>query len=365
MNKGHIIKLKGRKAILPDLTVYYISAVLAKALLISSTPAFYSCDTNETTTITREKSGTTGDCGSVVRIRLDSEPAVTGVLDIFFFNNDKLKRLDSYQRLERNEEEYIETFSREGSKKMVIIGNSPLSFDQCRGVLSYDDLSALYAELKEESPETPILTYECSIQAGHERVCTARLEPLMSEIVINSICCDFHKKTYNGARLENVKFYLTNVCGRFPVTGIEPESPQSIINYGKLSPDDISGFIFDKMIMQDTDYSVGENVVFPECRMYCYQNTVETESLGTPFTRLVIEGTLNGVQTYYPININRGYWSCPDGSVGVCRNRSYVYDLTLTQRGVDDPDTPIEPDVIRCGISVKEWKEKENRLITY
>ena len=365
MNQRKHITIKGRKAILPDLTVYYVSAVLAKALLISSTPTFYSCDTNETTTITEEKSGTADECERVVRIRLDSEPAVTGVLDIFFFNNDKLKRLDSYQHLQIREERYVEAFSREGSKTMVIVGNSPLSAEDCRKILSYDDLGMLYAELQKERPDNPILTAECAIQAGHERVCTVELEPLMSEVVINSISCDFHRKPYKDSKLENVRIYLTNVSGRFPVTGNEPETPQSILNYGKLSLEDVSYFDSDNMVVQDLDVPVGENVVFPECRLYCYPNTAKDESLGTPYTRLVIEGTLDGTRTYYPININRGYWSSQDGTSGVCRNCSYIYDLTLTQRGVDNPDEPIEPDVINCSMTVKEWKEKGQREITY
>ena len=78
---------------------------------------------------------------------------------------------------------------------------------------------------------------------------------------------------------------------------------------------------------------------------------------------MVIEGTLDGDRTYYPININREEGDA--GASGVHRNMSYKYDITITRRGVDDPDTPVAVDMIGIPMFIEEWNGKSHRTITY
>ena len=66
----------------------------------------------------------------------------------------------------------------------------------------YDDLNGVSANLRDENPESPVMTACTSVRAGNGSI-TARLEPLLSEITVNSICCDFHKKPYAGQKLED------------------------------------------------------------------------------------------------------------------------------------------------------------------
>ncbi len=163
--------------------------------------------------------------------------------------------------------------------------------------------------------------------------------------------------------LENVRVYLTNVSGRMPYIGHAPAAPESILNHGHLSDEDIRKFE-GKCLIYNEMTDIGESVVYPEIKLYCYENLVREEGLATPFTRLVIEGELDGKKTYYPLNINRGLWS--DGeSNGLARNRSYTYDITLTRRGVNDPDNAIEMQEVQCNFQVKPWKDKERRTITF
>ncbi len=355
---------KGRQAsvLTLNLPIYHISAVLALALLIFS-PTFYSC-----TKIPSHTSGTStgGQEETVIqRIELKSDYEIESHLDVFFFDADRLRRLDSFQRFEGDNLKAIEAASREGNKIIAVIANSGLTIEECGRIRTYSDLNLLYCNLTSDSPTHPVMYAESEVRSGHNHLCNITLEPLMAKITINTISCDFHSRPYAREKLKNLKMYLTNVCSRYPIGGSEPDVPDEIINYGRLRQEDIEKFDNSDLLLCDTGLSIGENVVQLNTDLYCYQNTAVTESLGTPFTRLVIEGELRGEKTYYPIEINRGTWQTESDSTGVWRNTNYCYDLTLTRRGVSDPDIPITPVEINCTLTVKPWNEKAGRTVTF
>lgn len=356
-------KHKGRQApiLTFNLSIYHISAVLALALLIFS-PTFYSCAKTDYHINGKPES----EAEEVWhRIALKSDFENSGTLDVFFFNADRLKRLDSFQRFEGNKLSNIEAASREGNKIISVIANSPLSLEEYSCVKSYDDLNQICCNLAEDSPAYPVMYAETSVRSGHEHICNMTLEPLLAKISIGTICCDFHSRPYSGEKLKNVKIYLTNVCGRYPVGCAEPEVPEEIMNYGGLKQEDIEKMQDSGMLAYDITDDIGENVVPLDIDLYCYQNTVKEETLGTPFTKLVIEGELLGEKTYYPIEINRGGWGVNSDSTGVWRNTNYCYDITITRRGVPDPDLSITPTDITCVLSVKDWNEKERRDLRF
>ena len=75
---------------------------------------------------------------------------------------------------------------------------------------------------------------------------------------------------------------------------------------------------------------------------------------GTPFTRLVIEGTVDGNVYYWPININRA-----DGQKGIARNCRYVFDVKLRRLGHTDPDIPVEIEDAQITMEVEPWEDME------
>lgn len=353
--KGIKYILKGRQAILPNLIVYDISTVLVITLLVTITPAFYSCS--------KQENASPGK-GTMHRVSINvkSIPGMPGSVDIFFFNDDRLRRLDSYMRTDISGT--LEAASREGAKIMSIIANSPLLEDECCKIHTYEDLEAMYTELKDETTDSPVMSAERKVNAGHENHCSITLEPIMSKVRINSISCDFHGKPYKGRTLANVKIYLTNVCSRFPLSGKGPKTPECIINHGHLSKEDIAVFKDPGMIFREIDTNIGETVLFPDIDLYCYPNMCDEEGLGASFTRLVIEGTLDGAVTYYPIDINRGDWSSLDNK-GVGRNSAYIYDITITRRGTSSPDIPIAICDAGCTFTARPWNMAEDRVIEY
>lgn len=345
--------------------------VLVNALLILILyPAFISC-TERHAPLTEESGVSDNDDIMSKRTLLLRSPLSSETLDIFCFRNDRLRRLDSYQRIESASGREVEAVSGSGEMVVTMIANSHLTLEDCGRVLAYDDLLSLHSELSADSPVHPVMTGECIVGAGNDRSCRMTIEPLLTCIKVNSICCDIRTGTYKNATLKNVSVYLTNVCGRYPFFGQPPDSPASILNYGKLSEEDATGFAEPSMLRYGKAISeIGQSTMFPDIRLYCYPNICNEESLGSPFTRLVIEGELDGTKTYYPINVNRtsasGNMTAADADgQGVYRNRTYSFDITVTRKGVPSPDIPIDPADIRYSISIAPWETMEERIIPY
>ena len=363
MTTHHIIS-QGRPN--PILTYFYtsentMSQIITTLLLLYFLPAFLSCTKYETYT---ETSG-------VPRLR-DTIPTTLyiksipggGTLDIFTFDDDRLRRLDSYQRIYGYSGGPVSISSRSGSKIVVAVANIPAGRDRIDRILSYDDLASLHTELKDEDIGNPVMCGETAFEAGKSGF-GIDLKPLLAEIRLNSISCDFHGRPYEGMKLEDVKVYLTNVCSRYPIAGEAPELPESILNQGGYSEQDMEGLADSSILSGEISGGIGTSVLYPEISLYCYPNEAATEGPGTPFTRMVIEGTLDGKKTYYPINVNRVETSLSSGHTGIARNMSYVYDITITRRGVDDPDTPVYTDIIGIPMYIEEWNVKSGRTITY
>lgn len=77
---------------------------------------------------------------------------------------------------------------------------------------------------------------------------------------------------------------------------------------------------------------------------YGYPNDNSTKQM-----RLVIEATMDGVKTYYPIDIK-------DSEGKFNANQSYeISSVTITRRGSDDPDAPVVSGTMTFEISVKNW----------
>ena len=151
--KNHIKKdrLHIHNIVAFNLTIYYISAVLAVTLLLL--PVFYSCTSTAPETAGTERN----DREEKTELTFKTDKAVKGYIDILYFNDDRLRKLDSYMRAELGGSRRTESASRAGKKILVTIANSPLNAEEYSKVLAYDDLQNLYAELKSENPDAPVM----------------------------------------------------------------------------------------------------------------------------------------------------------------------------------------------------------------
>lgn len=338
------------------LSLTFCRILTANALLIFLPVFLHSCRTEDPAMH-----------GIPVTIKLESK--VPGLLpeceslDIFIFNDDRLKRLDSYQRTAPSGLEKITTASREGKKIIAVIANSRLEREGWSWVNSLDALLSTAAGLQKENPEKPLMCGLAYIDMGTDADCTINMQPLLSEIHIRSIRCDFSGRPYSGEQLENVRIYLTNVNAGALIFGQSGFMPQQIVNAGRLSENDLAAFSHPEMLIKRMESPVGNETAIPEISLYCYPNDCNEESAGSPFTRLVIEGEISGHRYYYPIDINREEGT--SGGAGIGRNSRYVYDITITRTGTGDPDITADPEMMMLHCSILPWTEAGKDEISF
>ena len=77
--------------------------------------------------------------------------------------------------------------------------------------------------------------------------------------------------------------------------------------------------------------------------LYCYPNDSDDDMMGSPPTRMVVQGDIDGATYYYPVDINREGFGYTSGPHGLSRNVKYSYSLLITRKGSTDPDTPVPP----------------------
>ncbi len=283
-------------------------------------------------------------------------------MDIFIFNDDIFQKLDCYQRFDDMDDWNGTVISGCGEKIMTAIANSPYEKEDWYELSSRSHLKSFSIRLEDEKKDNPVMTGEVNVSPDKDRFNRSdlRLAPLSSEIVLNSLCCDFSGRPYAGEKLSDVMVYLTNVNAESPFLEEEERNPVRIINAGGFCEDDVEEFAHRDLIVRNIEEDVGAKVIYPDIRMRCYRNNLPEESPGAPFTRLVIQGTLAGTTYYWPIDINR-----EDNGDGISGGHRYTFDIRITRKGSFDPDRPIKAEDIVLRQSVSEWKEKERYEVVF
>ncbi len=230
-------------------------------------------------------------------------------------------------------------------------------------VSSISSLDDAWSALEKESRNSPVMSGSCGFHAGNatERRPELSLKRISAEIYLRSLKCNFKGKPYEGEKLSDIHVYLTNVnasCRIWNDTG----TATRIINQGRLIEEDIARFKDQSLIYQKIEDEVGTNGIMTGIRFRCYPNMAAQESLGSPFTRLVIQGKLDGEVWYWPIEINRGEGCTPEGIEGNCK---YTFDIVLTRKGSADPDTAIKTESAKIMMEVEKWEEKEEYSVAF
>ena len=273
-------------------------------------------------------------------------------IDVLIFNDDRMQKLDTYQRFPMTSCSTIKASSTAGEKIMSVLINSRRDRYEWVEIFSHESLKGICGQLEKETEEFPLMSGECRIQAGNPA--NIKVERLMSEIVLKTLSCDFKDKSYEGKPLADVRIYLTNVSAETPLITDTRHTPSRIVNHGKLVMDDVESFTEPESILQELSYDIGAAIKNVDIKLRCYPNEVPEETSGTPFTRLVIEGTVDGNVYYWPININRA-----DGQKGIARNCRYVFDVKLRRLGHTDPDIPVEIEDAQITMEVEPWEDME------
>ena len=287
-------------------------------------------------------------------------------IDLFIFNDDALKRLDSYQKFDTDIGNTVTAASRKGKKILVAIANSGKPAEDWAGINSIDAIMDVTADLRNENPDSMTMGGTAYADMGVDMECSMVLTPLISGIYINSIRCDFSGRPYEGLELHDARVYLTNVNASARIFAEDGFKPISIINAGRLSDTDMNSLSCPEMLLKTIDGNIGDEACRIGAALYCYPNDCPEETAGSPFTRLVIEGSLDGKTYYYPVNINRpSAGALAAGKNGISRNCRYIYDITVTRSGTTDPDIVADPSMIQVRCDILPWEELEEDEIDF
>lgn len=339
------------------LNIIHSKPVLGKLIstLFSLLPTLFISCTHE--------SGTYYPDNTTIKLELKSvEPlSSTDHIDLFTFNDNRLMQLDSYQRVEGLSYDKLSLRSQNGEKKIFAYRNSTYKISDWYNLRSYWGLENIYTSLRDEHKDAFTMSGEAEVTAGSAKLYSLTLKPFVSEIILRSIRCDFTGKPYEGLSIRNARAYLINVNARCSLISDDYMNPSEIINFGALDENMMSSFKEQSLLIQDIG-TITKNTSRPNISLYCYPNACSEEGPGTPFTRLVIEGRLNGQTCWWPVNINR-----KSGTIqpGIHRNQRYIYDLTLRSKGSSGPDDPIEIEDIDIDMTIKSWKEKEDYSVEF
>ena len=269
-------------------------------------------------------------------------------LDLLFFQDGPLYRLDAYQHLDGVTGNRITGTSSTAARHLVILSGYPSGDYPWSGVRSLESLADLPFRLENENPETPML-YGVSEAGSMGKVI---LRPMLAKVTLRSIGCDFSGRPYAGERLQDVRAYLTYV--RQECRPFAPEDPPvAWLNAGRLDEAATATLPHPEAVLRDLTPSLGGRIR-PDASFYGYPNPSDGSQFGSPVTRLVIEGKLRGTTYYYRIDLP-----------GLQANVQYRLDVTLTRAGTTDPDTPAVSGSIRLESQVLDWDGRDWEDIHY
>lgn len=326
-----------------------ISPFLGIYTLLSLLPAFFSSCSDDIAGISEKVQKDIG-------IFISDETVLIRNLDVFIFMDDKMEKLECYQRIDDVKSWNRKVLSGTGDRIIAVCANSGNERERWLEVSSRAYLKGMSRSLEDENRQCLFMFGEVYAKAGS--TAEIPLHPISSEIVLRSISCDFSGKPYSGEKLKDVRVYLTNVnaeCRIFPEGYVKPTR---IINSGRLDEDDLQKFNDPSLIMQNLDKDIGKQTIYPDIRLLCYPNNSSEESPGTPFTRIVIEGKVGEDIYYWPLEINS------DGD-GITMNHRYIFDVKITRKGSTDPDIPIELKDAEIIFTATSWEEKEDCTIEF
>ena len=263
-------------------------------------------------------------------------------LDLLFFQDAPLYRLDAYQHLDAISGNRVTGTSSTAARQVVILSGYPSDTYAWSGVRSLESLADLPFRLEDENPDAPML-YGVSEAGSMDKVV---LRPMLAKITLRSVGCDFSGRAYAGERLQDVRAYLTYV--RQECRPFDPDdTPASWLNAGRLDEAGTAALSHPEAVLRDLSPSLGGRIR-PDAGFYAYPNPSDGTQFGSPVTRLVIEGKLRGVTYYYPIDLP-----------GLEADVQYRLDVTLTRAGTTDPDTPAVAGSIRLEGRVLDWDGRD------
>ena len=203
-------------------------------------------------------------------------------IDLLFFQDAPLYRLDAYQHQEGAPGNRVTGTSSTAARQVVILSNYPSSTYAWSGIRSLESLADLPFRLADENPSAPML-YGMS-EAG--KMSQVTLRPMLSKVTLRSVACEFSERPYVGEKLQDVRAYLTYASEECRPFAPE-DTPSSWLNAGCLDETATAALSHPETVLQTLTPSLGGRI-YPDASFFCYPNPSDGTEFGSPVTRLVI-----------------------------------------------------------------------------
>jgi hypothetical protein len=274
-------------------------------------------------------------------------------IDLFFFDTLGAQKLDSYQQIQRPEgPAHVYGVSGAGAKRMVALSGTAGVTDPWLDINNYGNLCKKTFRLEEENPYAPHLVAEGLLADAASRTYPLNLQPMLSQIRLVSVSCDFSARPYRDPSFHCTKIYLTNVATEYKPLGPGGGHPVSWINAGCLDSVATRALPHPELLLRPGLGRVVLERQFPNLLFSCYANPEGQGDI--PRTRLVLEGTVDGILCYYPIEI-----------ASLEPAREYQISLTLKRMGSSDPDIPVRSDAVLVETQTVPWQTREPYTVTF
>ena len=279
-------------------------------------------------------------------------------LEVFVFNNNEGDagngRLDGYKKYTGEELKTLSNLEIKTTigKKMVYVVANAHNTDWSGGITK-SDFDQQMAYLYKEDAGNFIMFSSQEVTVQLQTTVTMVLTRMVSRIKLNSVMVSFAGTPYAGVPLQDVKAYLINVQAQKRLVDGSGTNLKRV-NHRKYVPEDMEGITMEGLLYDDLTGSISEATHSQPHYFYCYENNRTQETETNRFTRLVIEGTLNGTTYYYPIPIKE-----------LKRNSCYSIDVKIYRPGSLDPDRELEFGALDLTLSVEGWYNLPDSVVEF
>lgn len=307
--------------------------------------ATVSCDYDKTATTPEHPlvKATVSVCGS---------PTVSKATGVTSSQEDNISNLQLFVFNDKDALEYYinagsadtgEIVVEEGKKTIVAVVNAPDMKD-------VNDKSSLFgrtSRLSDNSLGSMVMTgsVETAVQDGGN--ITIQVTRLISKVTIKKITSSFKSATYSSKEFKINSIYLINVAGDNSYSGTsEPKTWYNKLYNGANDPSAGSFALLSDPVGKTVAHKASYSNVHT---FYCYPNPTAEESFESTWcprhTMLVVDATLGGEQTYYPVELPV-----------IGRNKSIIIEeLIITRKGSDYPYMPVTDDTCNVNVEVIDW----------
>ena len=289
---------------------------------------------------------------------VQEEDNTINTLEIFVFNvneggiDDGM--LDGYKKYSAEDITSLRDFKIKTSvgRKMIYVVANAQNTDWSNGVtreVFEEQMAYLYKE--DVKNFVMFAGVEETVRVSTTVVLTLRR--FVSRIRLNSVSVSFAGTPNEGRPLENVKAYLTNVQAQKHLIDGSGDNLK-IVNSKKYVASDMEGIKMAGMLYDELTAGIAESTYDVPHYFYCYENNRSEETETDRFTKLVIEGTLNGITYYYPIPIK-----------DLKRNSCYSIDVKIYRPGSLDPEKAVETGTLDLWLDVQGWNTVPGSVVEF